>query len=272
MSPRPLLLCFLTAFLWTPAPAQTDSCASSVRFFPGEKLFPDFRADALAHGISLTKVTENAEWIGTIGGALPLVQVDLPCAVVQGTVAVTTFNRLIKHPGHLTVVTIDYKVDFPIDLRLGAWGFRAGPGHISCHFADDGLELLGKRSIQSIRDYVAIAVSRDLRVLGGYVYAGANYNYHIVPIREKKWQLQCGFEAGNLPLGSWGRAYGAVDLKLREDAAWGATQEYQVGVKVFPREQYALRVAYTHRAGMEERGQYFLDRATVNLVGLYLDF
>jgi hypothetical protein len=239
---------------------------------PGAKIFPRFTADALAHGISLARVTDNRDWIGTIGGAVAVSEVRWPRVSVQAGVAVTTFNRMIKTPGHITVNTIDYKVDFPLDLRLSQWAFRLGLGHISSHFADDGIEILGQHSIQSAKDYMNAGAAYDIPVIRGYVYASAYYNYHVLPYPDKKWIWEWGLDAANTPLAGWAELYVAVDLKVKQENDWGSTQSYECGVRLFARGPYALRVAYTFRTGFEERGQLFDRRVVANLLSLHLDF
>ena len=57
----PLAACMsLLLFASAMAPAQTE-----LELFPGSPVFPRFTADALQHSLSLTRVTENREWIGT---------------------------------------------------------------------------------------------------------------------------------------------------------------------------------------------------------------
>ena len=250
--------------------AQEDSAV--VQFFPGRKIFPRFTADGLSHGLSLSRVTENREWIGAVGGSIPVLQLNIRDATMQGSVAVTIFNRLIKTPGHLTVYTVDYKVDFPIDIRFSDLALRAAVGHISCHFADDAIEILGKRSIQHVNDYVTLAAAYDIPQILGYVYAGCNYSYATQPVPHKPWLLQIGADVAHVALHEDISVYAALDLKVREEVGWGSTRSIQVGFRLFPRMNYQLRLAYTLRMGYEDRGQFYLNRETLNLVSAFLDF
>ncbi len=243
----------------------------SLDFFPDEKIFPLFTADALTHQISLSRITQDRDWIGTIGGSIPVAQVNLTDARVQVSAAASTFNRLIKPPG-LTVYTVDYKVDFPLDLRLGASAFRFAVGHYSCHFADDGVEILGRHSIQSIKDYVTFAAARDLPLIGGHAYLAANWIYHNVPVRDKHWQVQMGAEGGNIQVHPFVRLYGAIDIKLKEEVAWGSTQSYQIGARLMAKGLRDLRIAWTLRRGFDERGQFFDRRENVSMISVFLDF
>ena len=248
-----------------------QSWQPEVDFFPGKKIFPAFVADGLAHQLSLSDVTDNRDWIGAVGGSVPVVQVGIRQIEMQASVAATVFSRLLKSPGHLIVHTVDYKVDFPVDVRLSALALRLALGHVSAHFADDGIEQLGEKSIQYVRDYVSFSIVHDIPVMGGHVYVSTDYNYNTAPVQHKEWLVQLGTEFGNLLVANYARLYGALDIKVKEEVSWGSIQSYQIGVKLFERDNHSLRVAYTLRRGFEERGQFFDRRATVNLVSIFID-
>lgn len=263
----------IISFVLCRYPANAQDSIGCVSIFPGKKLFPVAPADGLAHQLSLSKITENRQWIGAVGGSIPVVQVKLDNMVVQGSVAATLFSRLIKTPGHLTVYTVDYKVDFPFDARFGDVCVRLAIGHISCHFLDDAFELLGEtHSIQHANDYVTLAIAYDIEAIRGHVYAGTNYSYGTQPVPNKPWLFQFGSEFANIPLHSFVSVYGAFDIKVREENGWGSTRSFQAGLRLFSHDNYGLRVAYTLRLGFEERGQFYLNRETMNLVSAFVDF
>ncbi len=265
-------LSLLAACLSLVAPSVAQDSAACVIAFPGKKIFPPFHADALAHQLSLSRVTDNREWIGTVGTSLPLAQVETGGLAFQIGVGATVFSRLIKTPGHVTVSTVDYKIDLPLDLDLHAVKLRAAYGHVSAHYADDAVEQLGKKSISAVKDYLALAAVRAAGFAGGFVYAGLTYAYHNEPEVGKPWLIQIGAEAGNVSVLDEVEAYGAIDLKFKEEVGWGTTQSYQVGVKIFPHPPYALRLCYTLRRGLEERGQLYSQSTTANLLTIALDY
>ncbi len=265
-------LCHLFLFVaFSLAAAYSQQEEDTIAFFPGKKIFPPFTADALTHQISLSHVTENRDWIGTIGGSIPLAQLNLPDALVQVSIAASTFNRLITPPG-LTVYTTDFKVDFPLDVRTASTALRFALGHYSCHFEDDGIELLGKHSIQSIKDYYMLAVAQDVDLVRGHGYAAAHWIHHNVPMRDKNWELQFGGEGGNIDLNQYVRLYCAIDIKVKQEVAWGSTQSYQIGARLFTNNSRALRVAYTLRRGFDERGQFFDQRENAGILSAFIDF
>lgn len=264
-----ILLCLSTI---SSVRAHDDTDTSLVRPFPGTKIFPLFTADGLSHQLSLSRITENREWIGAVGGSVPLVQWTSGNLKLQTGVAVTIFNRLIKTPGHLEVSTVDYKVDFPVDVRLGALALRVAAGHISCHFADDAIELHGRRSIQHVNDYITLAASYDIAPTGGYVYGGFNYSYGTQPVQHKPWLFQFGSHIANVPVHDEVTLYGAFDVKIRQETGWGSTRSIQMGAKLFARTHLGLRLAYTLRMGFEDRGQFYLTSTTYNLFSAFIDF
>jgi hypothetical protein len=264
-----ILILFVLILSGGEAHAQQDQ--DRIQFLPAKKIFPLFTADALTHQLSLSHITKNRDWIGTIGGSIPIAQLSLPDALLQVSVAASTFNRLITPPG-LTVYTTDFKVDFPLDVRLGATAFRFALGHYSCHFEDDGIELLGKHSIQSIKDYYTLAAARDIDLIRGHGYLAVHWIHHNVPMRDKKWALQLGGEGGNIELNQYVRLYCAIDIKLKQEVAWGSTQSYQIGARLFAKDTRALRIAWTLRRGFDERGQFFDQREDVDIVSAFIDF
>lgn len=252
--------------------ARAEDPVKPLEFFPGSRVFPLFTADGLSHQLSLSRVTDNREWIGAVGGSIPMMQLNLGGREIQASVAVTVFNRLIKTPGRLTVYTIDYKVDFPVDIRISELSLRAGLGHISCHFADDAIEQLGRKSIQHVNDYVTLAAAYDVKAIYGYVYAGFNYSYGTQPVQHRPWLLQCGADVANIRVYDDISVYGAVDVKVKQEVGWGSTRSLQAGLKLFPRSHFRLRIAYTLRTGYEDRGQFYLNQATLNLISVFIDF
>ncbi len=236
-----------------------------VRLLPGAPLFPRFSADALAHQLSLARITDSREWIGAIGLAGPLLQWG---DHVQAGAGATVFSRLLKTPGHITVTTVDYRVDFPVDLRLDSLRLRAALGHVSCHYADDAIEQMGTRSISSVRDYVLVAAA--WMAPGGHGYLSAVCNYHLEPAFGP-WQLQGGAVWTLAEPAPWLGVIGAVDVKLKQDVGWGSTQSYQLGIRLAGGGGRSALLAWTHRRGFEERGQLYDRRTIFNQIGVVLE-
>jgi hypothetical protein len=258
----PLGLPVVLFLLSSPVPLS----GQEFRVLPPVPVFPDAPADGMAHQLSLSRITDTREWIGAIGLAAPLLQWGDDVQIGAGA---TTFNRIIKTPGHIAVSTVDYRVDFPVDVRFDSLRLRAAYGHVSSHYADDGIEQLGKTSISSVRDYVLL--SGAWMFSSGHCYASATYNYHNEPVSGKPWHLQGGGEIALLAPVPWLTVYAAVDIKVKQEVAWGSTQSYQLGVRLFEAAGRSIRVSYTHRRGFEERGQVYDQQVIMNQVGVFLD-
>ena len=271
MKMRNPFVLFLFVVILSGGEAHSQRSQDELEFLPAKKIFPLFTADALSHQLSLSHITKDRDWIGTIGGSIPIAQLSLPNALLQISVAASTFNRLITPPG-LTVYTTDFKVDFPLDVRTGSTAFRFALGHYSCHFEDDGIELLGKHSIQSIKDYYTLAVAQDVDLIRGHGYFAVHWIHHNVPERDKQWQLQFGGEGANVQLSEYVGLYCAIDIKLKQEVSWGSTQSYQIGARLFAHDSRALRIAFTMRRGFDERGQFFDQREDVDMVSALIDF
>ena len=172
---------------------------------------------------------------------------------VQAGIGATVHAGILRKPPLLQVVTVDFVVDFPIDIRITpALSIRTGYGHFSAHIADDGIEVLGIRSINYAKDYVSLlgayqfpAARRRRRMPGG------RYDFHSLPEVGKHWVVQIGGEVHPIQLFEGRQLYAAVDLRLKEETAWQSIQSYQMGVRICGRTDASVRVVIhlPHRRG-----------------------
>ncbi|RPI18510.1 MAG: DUF1207 domain-containing protein [Acidobacteria bacterium] len=250
-----------------------DSSASGVVWFPARALFPHLAADGTGQHLSLNKDLQTRQIFGSIGGLQRLAETGLAGFPVQVGIAATVNGSFIKTPSVLNVVTVDFFVNVPVDVRISdRLSLRTGWGHYSAHLADDGVEAVGRHSINYAKDYIPLLAALSVLPNEGFLYGGARIDYFTIPARGKHLILQAGAETGSIPLAGGLAAYGAVDLRCRQEAAWGTTQSYQLGLRLLSQAPRGIRLAYTHRTGIEERGQFYDQRLTCNLVGIFLDF
>jgi hypothetical protein len=247
---------------------RTACTQPSFSLLPEAPLFPTLRADGLEHQLSLSTILDNREWIGDIGVAVPLLRFSDSSYILQTGAAGTVFSRLLKTPGHISVITLDYRVDFPLELAVPSGIWRLGYGHISGHFADDGVALFGPRQRNVVKDYLLGGYARIWKGLGGTSYVQAQWNYHNLPYADKRWMLQVGFNSTDFRTSGWLALYAAGDIKWKEEAAWGSTRSLQVGVVVSGSSARKVRLAYTWRSGLDDRGQFFESAGTLNLISL----
>lgn len=250
----------------------TNAQSFYLKFFPEQKIYEKHFADALSHQFSLNKNFETPQWFGNIGSELTLAETELLKNKFQLSVGATVFNTLIKTPGHIQVYTVDYLVDFYLDKSITEdLKGRFIWGHLSAHYADDGILELNNYSMSYVRDYLGAALQQDMDVINGKIYGSFYYNFHNEPILEKKITFSLGFDIGmevykNILL------YGAVDVKFKSEVNYGTTQSYQAGLRFSYTKSRSFRFAYTHRRGFEERGQLFNIKSIKNNLGFYFDF
>ena len=267
-----LTLLLLPCLLWGQSPDTTRGHAQ-FSVFPEKRLFPRLLADGTSHQLGIDKDLLTRQWIGHIGAVRPVAEVTFCGHAVQVGIGATVHTSILREPGVLQVVTADFSVDFPVDIQVSsALTLRTGYGHFSAHLVDDGIEILQKQSVNYAKDFITLLGAFALPTIGGHVYGGGRWDFHSLPEESKHWMVQCGFEAGNVLLWPEVRLYAAMDLKLKSEVAWGSTQSYQLGVKFFERNDSALRIAYTYRTGIDDRGQFYREKSDFSLVGVFFDF
>lgn len=244
----------------------------SIKFFPEKKFYEKHFADAIAQQFSITKNFETPQWFGNVGVELTLTELSIMENKFQLSVGSTVFNTLIKTPGHIQVYTADYLVDFYLDKPLTndligrfIWG------HLSAHYADDGILELNNYSISYVRDYAGLSLQNKINAIDGKVYGSLYYNFHNEPMLDKKITCALGLDAGK-EIFKDVLLYGAIDLKFKSEVNYGTTQSYQAGFRFPFGGNKNFRLAYTHRRGFEERGQLFNIKSIKNNLGIYFDF
>lgn len=252
--------------------SQLFSQNIQVDVFPVKKFYEKYYADAISHQFSLSKHLESTEWNGNIGAQFPLFNFKIDSSSFQISVGATVYNTLIKTPGHVQVFTVDYLVDFYADYKLTEnliarfiWG------HLSAHFSDDGITQLNYQPVSYVRDYAGFHTQYLLPEINGKVYVGGFYNFHNEPEVGRHFTYQIGCDAG-YPLFKDFFVYAAVDIKIKSEVNYGTTRSFQAGFRYPNSNKYSFRLAYTHRAGFEERGQLYNISKNKNFLGFYFDF
>ncbi len=274
---RHLLYAFFILLLaWHSGAAQSGAdtlLPSSLVWFPSQRIFPRMVADGISHQFGVSKDLSSAMIHGSIGGLVPVLDVNFEMTTCQIGAGATVLTSFIKRPRLLQMETVDFLLEFPVDIRLTErLALRTGYGHFSAHFADDGIEILGRSSVNYAKDYLLLLGAWRILAVDGVLYAGGHWNFHSLPEEGSRWTMQWGVETGNLLIFPEVFLYAALDLRWKSEAAWAATGSYQCGLRLLPREERALRIAYTYRTGPDDRGQFYQQRADVHLVGVYLDF
>lgn len=253
-----------------------ENADSLVTFLPREKYAPVFTADGNSHRISYNKLTDRGSLIGSMGGVIPLANFRYETLDAQISLASSVYTHLNNAGVRYQVVNVDFFVDVYADIRLSrSWTLRIGGGHTSQHLSDDAFESLGfTRSVNYARDYYQLFTVHQMPAAGGFVYGGTYYTHSFLIDRriDGQWLFQAGGEFINTRLYGPLHAYAAVDIKLRGELEYGSTQSYQAGLKISGDSFSALRLSYTFRTGLEERGQFYDQRIRRHMIGLFFDY
>ena len=245
-------------------------------WLPKQTLMPAFTANSTAHRISLTRVMKNNQYVGGMGGLFPVVSMNLGRHETQFNIGSTVYTQIIRSRTHLEVVNIDFYVDAVADVDLHEGRvLRFGIGHTSQHFVDDALEILGyQHSINYVRDYLEAFLSQKVDLIRGYLYGGFLYHYRfrIPQAGTYHWLFEIGGEGLDYPIVPNLYAYVAFDIKFREESNYATTQNYQVGIRLNGENSRTIRLAYAYRTGLDERGQFYLQRIHWNTIGLFFEF
>ncbi|MCK9409500.1 MAG: hypothetical protein WCX28_01655 [Bacteriovoracaceae bacterium] len=251
--------------------------SSVISFIPEKVFVPSFTADGTAHRLSYAKDLSSGTFFAGLGGSFPAASVrygGIECLIaVSGTVYTTLNDGGVK----FRVTNADYYADVTFDFPITkATVLRLGSGHTSHHLVDDAVLIPGAAAqvINYARDYYQLFVVQNVTPIRGFVYGGTYYDHsYLVNVRKDgQFLFQFGADGGNLPLFYTLSLYGALDIKLRGAVNYGSTQSYQIGIRSKNENNHGARLAYTYRTGMEERGQFYHQRITLQSIGLFFDF
>jgi hypothetical protein len=259
---------FAVSFL---AAGDTTSVLS---LLPEKKIVPAFTASGTEHRISYNKQLARGAFIGSMGGIFPVATVRYKEAECQISVASSIYTTLHNAGSKFKVTDVNFYVDLFFDIPVAVETIiRAGWGHTSHHLADDAL-LPGVTAINYARDYYALFGIQKLSAIDGFAYGGLYWTYSFLINKNIRRKLlpEIGAEGILLPLTNTFSFYGAVDMKFRGEMNYGSTQSYQAGIKSQNENMRAVRVAYTYRTGVEERGQFYTARDTFHSIGIFFDF
>ena len=265
---------FLLTEFFCPRTMLSSGLDSLLTIFPRKKLVQEFVADGTAHRFSIGKAFQANHVYGSIGGTLPLLETPIVGNGIQASLGVSVSTQFHPHQ-NIAVISTEFYVDYLlIDIVWSDNIFsRLVMGHTSHHLGDNAFAMLQKtQPVDYSRDYVEGFVGYANP--GLRVYAGANYGYGFVvdhPV-EMRWLFEAGAEASIAELGPGLTGYGALDIKIRQELAFGSTVRFQGGVQFQSGSDRLFRLALTHQTGLEERGQFHGQRLVVTTIGLIIEF
>lgn len=254
--------------------ARGGKSASFLTLLPEKKFIPSFTASGTEHRISYNKQLTRGIFIGSMGGIFPVATVQYNDVLCQISAAGSVYTSLQNAGVKFKVTTVDFYADIFFDFPISDESvIRFGWGHTSHHLADDAM-VQQVDPINYARDYYDLFFIRTIEHINGFAYGGLYWSYSFLINRNigRKILPEVGAEATIVSLTHSVAAYSAVDFKFRGELNYGATQSYQIGIKSENAGFRALRVAYTFRTGVEDRGQFYYLRSTLHTVGVFFDF
>ena len=264
-----ILLCCTTALF-------AGDFDSLITFLPKQQYVSTFTANGNEHRISYNKLMNRNSLIGSMGGIFPIANIQYKGLDAQVSVASSIYTFLNSAGLRFQVVNVDFFVDMYADIKLSsATTTRIGWGHTSQHLVDDAFESLGyTKSVNYARDFYQLFIIHQLPLIKGFVYGGTYYNFSFLIDKriDGKFLWEAGAEFLNTPIYGPINFYSAIDIKMRSELAYGTTQSFQIGIKVQDELLRAIRLAYTYRTGIEERGQFYNQRNTYHTIGMFFDF
>ncbi len=255
--------------------AAEDGSAFQLHLLPAKKIVPSFSTNARAHRTSIAKNFSSNVLTASFGGIFPLADVSLFNSKFQNSLGATVYNSLMNPENHLHVITTDFFVDWLFDVPItDLFIIRFGPGHSSQHLTDDAIEIYKEHSLNYAREYFQLFGYYKLNATNGFVYGGVydNYSFKISSAVPNGYIFEFGGEAFSTRLNNQLFAYTGLDIKYRSEVNYGASQNYQIGIRYNGEAGNTTRIALNYQTGFEERGQYYNQKIDVINVGLYLEY
>lgn len=171
--------------------------------------------------------------------------------------------------------TIDFFLNFPLEVRRGRFSAQVMGFHESSHLGDDYIRRTGstgfRYSIEGFRTVASYELLPTLRV-----YGGGTGLFHAIP-DDQDGALQYGFEVRSKDLGwlpqheSW--VYLAQDFKNYGRSGWNLNSKTDLGLRVgVPKVVRDLRVHVGYFGGRSEYGQFYKNREHYWDTGVTFDF
>jgi len=265
---------FLFFVLLLPSVSFSSGIDSLISFLPSDRFVPSFTASGTEHRVSLNKQLTRGIFIGSMGGIFPVADIHLGDDICQFSIAATVYTSLQNANIKFDVTNVDFYVDFLFDIPLtDRLTTRVGWGHTSHHLADDAVGD-GLVPINYARDYYQLFGTYSFPSPYAFVYGGVYWTYSFLINANigRKLLPEFGGETDLVALSDQSSLFAALDCKYRGEVNFGSTQSYQFGYKIHNQQSRNIRLAYTFRTGIDERGQFYSQHTTLHTVGLFFDF
>jgi hypothetical protein len=264
-------LIIFSLFLFSISYSQPDL---PVQFLPASKFVQVFSADEHAHQMKVQNLLFTKNLICSLGGVFPVADISLFDVKTQISFGATAHLQL-QPRGQSNLVNTDFYVDYFIaDLHLSKGYFlRLLAGHTSHHLSDQWYDALQMpKAFHYSRDYVELDGIYNLPNNISFLIGGNyGYHFHLLGMEQKRWMFHCGGEKEIIHISESVRCFIAADIKVKQEANFASSNAYQIGIKMPMGTSRLLRFAYEFRHGIDESGQFFLQRVSRHSIGLYIE-
>jgi hypothetical protein len=278
---RLTLFSFLIGFLFN-AHAKTDSLPFKIVILPQYHIIPVLTPDTRAHQLSAIYTNSQNlkhEIIGSMGGVFPIAHLKSNLISAQLSAASTLYTTLLRSNNAGTIINNDYLVDIYLDISLTRnFKMRTGFGHHSHHLSDDALiKNLFPTAINYVKDYYQAGLVYLTQKEMIYALLFYNHNFKTTDFDgannySGNIKLQFGAEKQLVQLNKYTSIFAGTDLKLRQEIAFGSTQNIQLGLKIHNNTMRNIRWVINYTSGFEERGQFYKSKRNFFNSGLLFQF
>jgi hypothetical protein len=156
------------------------------------------------------------------------------------------------------------------------WGTRVRFSHISAHLVDGYYDM---ESDKWLNDRVPFVYSKEFIELIGYfkiyglrIYAGATYNFHIIPEEIKKGIIQLGFDYFAYPIRTSAFIpFIAYDFKLTGIDKYSGNNIMSAGIKFGEPTSRGFSILVSYFSGKSVHGEFYDLSESYASIGINLD-
>jgi hypothetical protein len=171
-----------------------------------------------------------------------------------------------------SIMSVDFRIGFPLTYREGPWEFKFGYYHLSSH--------LGDLYIESHPDAVRLNYVREQIVLGvAYrplpdlrFYAEANWAW-VVEGGAQPWEFQFGIDfSPSQPNGIYGGPFAAINSKVFQDLNYSGNVNFEAGWQWRGVTGHTLRTGVDYFDGFSFQRQFYNVYQQFIGAGVWYDF
>ncbi|MFB6347189.1 MAG: DUF1207 domain-containing protein [bacterium] len=180
--------------------------------------------------------------------------------IIQSGIEGGIYSHFQTLANDVVLISTDFSVGIPIEIRAEASGYRLKLLHISSHLGDEFQMQTGRTRISYSHESLRGIYFHDLFRAGGRLYAGGEYAINMTP-ETGDWIGIAGYELQGTTYFSTG------DIRLRERNNWDPSIMIQVGYRI---KDGAIKTGLEFFDGPLATGQFFREKRSY--VGIFFTF